>query len=140
MENSTTNFSGKRASGKKENKSAGFPGFIDVEFKREDLEKMSTKELYRFYKLYGAQIVKSFYLLVGVITTPTKFRLEDFPKRELVVDRISKSSGECSKMILWMKNTMLLNDIVYRKLVLGGKDGDKGDTGKVKKPKECDSE
>ena len=139
MENSTTNSSVKSPSGRKENKTSGFPGFINEEFKLEDLEKMPKKELYRFYKLYGAQIVKNFYSLVGAITTPTKFKLEDFPKRELVEKRVVQSSKECSKMMLWMKNTILLNDIVYRKLILGEVDGNEIDTGEVKKSKKCSS-
>ncbi len=139
MESSTTNSLEKRVSGKKESKTSNFPGFIDVEFKREDLEKMTKKELYRFYKLYGSQIVKNFYNLVGAITTPTKFRLEDFPKRDIVKQRIDKSSSESGKMMLWMKNTILLNDVVYKRLVIGEENGNKKDTRKVKKPEERNS-
>lgn len=138
MENSSTSSSVKKSSGKKEIKTSGFPGFIEKEFDRKTLMEMPKEELHRFYRLYGAQIVKNFYVLVGVITTPTKFKLSDFPKRDLVVDRISKSSADCSKMNLWMKNMILLNDVVYRRLVLGEEYGHKESTGKAKKPKKCD--
>lgn len=138
MENSTTSSLEKKSSGKKEIKTSGFPGFIDKEFDRKVLMDMPKEEFHRFYRLYGSQIVKSFYSLVGVITTPTKFKLTDFPKRDLVIDRISKSSADCQKMSLWMKNMIILNEVAYKKLVLGEGNGNKESSGKAKKPKKCD--
>ena len=54
MENSTTNSSVKSPSGRKENKTSGFPGFINEEFKLEDLEKMPKKEPKKLLKMQEA--------------------------------------------------------------------------------------
>ena len=134
MENSSTNSSEKKSSGKtKESKCGGFPGFKDEVFDRKALMEMEKVDLYRLYRLYGAQIVKDFYTLVGVITTPTRFNIHDFPKRPLVIKRLNKSNSECKKMMMWMKNVLILNDVVYQRLVLEKEDGDKENSGKVKK-------
>ena len=129
MTNSSTSSLAKKNSGLLESKVSGFPGFKDIEFSRKDLEEMSIKELYRFYRLYNTQIVKDFYALVGTITKPSKFKLEDFGRRSMIVNKIAKSTKECKRMSLWMRNVILLNQVVYNRLVL--KDGNEemfGDT------------
>lgn len=128
MESSYTSFLEKNLSGSQESnvgigsgkKKGGFPGFKDFKFKQEELEKMEDKELHRFYKLYGNYIVKEFYKVVGDITTPTRFKIEDLisvKRKGLVTTRLATSGRSCSLMRLWMKNMLLLNYVIYKRFV-----------------------
>ncbi len=139
MGNSSTNSTAKKVSGKTESKSTNFPGFKDVPLNHKEIKSMSDEGLHRFYKLYGAYIVKDFYSLIGKITLPTKFQLGDFYKRNLVTTRLKDSVESCTKIKIWMDNMNLLNSIVYNRF-MRERDENSQNTEETKVPEERDSD
>jgi hypothetical protein len=139
MGNSSTNSTAKRVSGKPESKSTNFPGFKDIPLDPKEIKLMSDEELHRFYKLYGAYIVRDFYTHIGKITLPTKFQLGDFYKRNLVTTRLKDSAESCTKIKIWMDNMNLLNSIVYNRF-MRERDENSQNTKEAEVPEGCDSD
>jgi len=138
MANSTTNSSEKSPSGSPKNKTI-FPGFKDQPLDPKEISSMSDEELHRFYKLYGAYIIKDFYISIGAIVTPTRFKMPDLYKRSLAVSRLRNSTEACKKIKIWMDNMHLLNGIVYNRFMREN-DENSQDAEEAEKSKECRSD